>query len=396
MNSPRKPIRSAADLAIHGAAPAYAVPIPVGRPNVGDRDAFVASVDRMFESGWLSNNGPMVEEFESRIADLLGVRHCVAVCNGTVALEIMIKAVGLTGEVIVPSYTFVATAHALSWLGLKPVFAEIDTETHNLDPEAIAGLITPDTSGILATHLWGRPCQIDELQSLADQHGLSLMFDAAHAFLCSRGGRMIGGFGRAEVFSFHATKFFNSFEGGAITTNDDELAERMRLMRNFGFASLDNSVEIGTNGKMTEICAGMGLVNLRNVDEVVSVNRANYHAYREAFAEIDGISIIESAAEPFNYQYIVAEVDESFACSRDTIVAALQAENIMVRKYFWPGCHRMKAYQHDTLPSPQIMPNTELVADRVIVMPTGIGLPSGTIDVVRDVCIALSRGTEDV
>ena len=350
----------------------------------------------MFESGWLSNNGPMVEEFESRIADLLGVRHCVAVCNGTVALEIMIKAVGLTGEVIVPSYTFVATAHALSWLGLKPVFAEIDTETHNLDPEAIAGLITPDTSGILATHLWGRPCQIDELQSLADQHGLSLMFDAAHAFLCSRGGRMIGGFGRAEVFSFHATKFFNSFEGGAITTNDDELAERMRLMRNFGFASLDNSVEIGTNGKMTEICAGMGLVNLRNVDEVVSVNRANYHAYREAFAEIDGISIIESAAEPFNYQYIVAEVDESFACSRDTIVAALQAENIMVRKYFWPGCHRMKAYQHDTLPSPQIMPNTELVADRVIVMPTGIGLPSGTIDVVRDVCIALSRGTEDV
>lgn len=391
----RKVIKCSGDLAIFGAVPAYSFAIPVGRPSIGDRKDFLALVGDIFDRGWLSNGGPLVEEFEKRIARKLGVRHCVAVCNGTVGLEIMIKAAGLTGEVIVPSYTFVATAHALSWLGIKPVFAEVDPATHNLDPDAIADLINPKTTGILATHLWGRPCDIDGLQSVADRHGLSLLFDAAHAFLCSYGGRMIGGFGKAEVFSFHATKFFNSFEGGAITTDDDELAERMRLMRNFGFASLDNSIEIGTNGKMTEICAAMGLVNLDNIDRVVEANRANYYAYREAFEAVEGISIIDSGAEPFNYQYVVAEVDDSFPCSRDAIVAALQAENIMVRKYFWPGCHRMKAYQQDVTSAQQAMSCTELVADRVIVLPTGTNLPPDTIDVIRDVFMTLSNETED-
>ncbi len=386
----QKIIRSASDLAINGVPPAFESPVVVGKPNIGDRTAFLALVDGIFDRGWLSNNGPLVEQLEQRVARELGVKHCIAVCNGTIALEIAIRALGLTGEVIVPSYTFIATAHSLSWLGLTPVFAEVDPDTHNLDPDAIAHLITPRTSGILATHLWGRPCDVDRLQAIADEHRLSLMFDAAHAFLCSHGGRMIGGFGRAEVFSFHATKFFNSFEGGAITTNDDALAERMRLMRNFGFAALDNSVMHGTNGKMSEICAAMGLINLDNVGKVVEANRANYNAYCAAFDGIDGISVIDPSEEPFNYQYIVAEVDSRFPCSRDTIVQALQAENIMARKYFWPSCHRMKAYSESEPYKNLAMPKTELVADRVIVLPTGTGLPAGTIDVIRDVCMVLA------
>jgi dTDP-4-amino-4,6-dideoxygalactose transaminase len=229
---------------------------------MGDREAFLTRVGEIFDRGWFSNDGPVVREFEARLAEMAGVRHCVATCNGTIALEIAIRALGLEGEVIVPSYTFVATAHALHWQGVTPVFADIDPRTHTLDPEAVRRAITPRTTGIIGVHLWGQPAAVDELQAIADEHGLSLMFDAAHAFACTHQGRMIGGFGRAEVFSFHATKFFNSFEGGAVMTDDDEIAEKARLMRNFGFAGYDNVIHPGTNGKMIEVCAAMGLTNL--------------------------------------------------------------------------------------------------------------------------------------
>ena len=257
-----KKIRSASDLALNGAEPAFGEPIHVGRPNIGNREAFIKLTNEIFDCRWLSNNGPLVEQLEKRIAEVLGIEHCIAMCNGTVALEIAIRAVELRGEVIVPSYTFIATAHALSWQGITPVFADIDPITHTLDPVAVRRMITPRTTGILATHLWGTPCDIDGLQAIADEYGLKLVFDAAHAFMSGHSNKMIGGFGQAEVFSFHATKFFNTFEGGAVTTNDDDLANTMRLMRNFGFAGLDNVIHPGTNGKMTEICAAMGLVNL--------------------------------------------------------------------------------------------------------------------------------------
>jgi len=219
-----KPIRIASDLAINGAAPAFADTLHVGRPNIGDREAFLTLMGDMFDRRRLSNNGPLLQEFESRVARRLGVRNCVAMCNGTIALEIAIRALGLTGEVIVPSYTFVATAHALHWQGLTPVFADIDPSTHNLDPDAVRRMITPRTSGIIGVHLWGRGAPVAALQEVADENGLQLMFDAAHAFDCSFQGKMIGGFGRAEVLSFHATKFFNTFEAGAIVTDDPEPA----------------------------------------------------------------------------------------------------------------------------------------------------------------------------
>lgn len=349
--------------------------IHVGRPNIGDREAFLKLAGEMFDRRWLSNNGPIVQEFERRVADYLGVRHCVAMCNGTIALEIAIRALGLQGEVIVPSYTFIATAHALHWQGITPVFADIDPDTHNLDPDAVRRMITPRTTGIIGVHLWGRGAPVEALQRIADEHGLALMYDAAHAFGCSYQGRMIGGFGRAEVLSFHATKFFNTFEGGAVVTDDDELAETMRLMRNFGFAGFDNVVHPGTNGKMVEVCAAMGLVNLDYIDTVIEANRRHYHAYREALAGIPGLRVMPyDEAERNNFQYVILEVDPECRASRDEIVAELHRHNVLARKYFWPGCHRMKPYRDLQPHAGLVLPHTETVAARVIVMPTGTTL----------------------
>lgn len=388
-----KPIRVASDLAINGAAPAFADTLHVGRPNIGDREAFLTLMGDMFDRRRLSNNGPLLQEFESRVARRLGVRNCVAMCNGTIALEIAIRALGLTGEVIVPSYTFVATAHALHWQGLTPVFADIDPSTHNLDPDAVRRMITPRTSGIIGVHLWGRGAPVAALQEVADENGLQLMFDAAHAFDCSFQGKMIGGFGRAEVLSFHATKFFNTFEGGAVVTDDDELAEKMRLMRNFGFVDFDDVIHPGTNGKMIEPCAAMGLVNLDAIDGVIEANRRNHAAYREALAGIPGISLLGyDDSERNNYQYVVAEIADASAVGRDAIVQALHAENILARRYFWPGCHRMKPYR-DLFPHAGLMlPETQRVASRVIVLPTGTGLPDGAVQAISDVMRVMVQG----
>jgi dTDP-4-amino-4,6-dideoxygalactose transaminase len=387
-----KAIRSISDLAINGAKPAFAEPLSVGRPNVGSREAFLKQVGAMFDRRWLTNDGPLVKEFERKVAAYLGVKHCVAMCNGTIALEIAIRAVGLTGEVIVPSYTFIATAHALHWQGITPVFADIDPDTHNLDPAAVRRMITPRTRGIIGVHLWGRGAPAKELQAIADEHGLQLLFDAAHAFGCSSQGRMIGGFGRAEVLSFHATKFFNTFEGGAVVTNEDELAGTLRLMRNFGFVDYDNVIHPGTNGKMIEICAAMGLTNLDYIDTVIETNRRNYQAYRKALATVPGLAVLSyDEAERNNYQYVVVEVDRDCPVNRDAIVAALHAENVLARRYFWPGCHRMKPYR-DLFPrAGDALPQTAVVADRVIVLPTGTALLPGAIETIAAVLRMLLR-----
>lgn len=381
-----KEVRTNADLALHGAAPAYAQPLHVGRPNIGSRETFMRLAGEIFDRRWFSNSGPLVEEFERTIADYLGVKHCIAMCNGTIALEIAIRALDLSGEVIVPSYTFIATAHALYWQGITPVFADIDPLTHNVDPIAVRRMITPRTTGIIGVHLWGRPAPIEELQVLADEHGLRLMFDAAHAFGCSHKGQLIGKFGSVEVLSFHATKFFNTFEGGAVVTNDDQIAEKVRLMRNFGFAGFDNVIHPGTNGKMTEICAAMGLANFDRLYDVVDVNERNYRAYKDAFCGISGVQLIAyDEASSNNFQYIVVEVTEKSRARRDEIVAALQAENVLARKYFWPGCHRMKPYR-DLFPhAGLVLPNTEDVAGRVVVLPTGEDINESDIGFIASV-----------
>lgn len=366
--------------------PAFREPLHVGRPNIGDRQAFLRLVEDVLDRRWLTNNGPLVREFESRIADYLGVAHCVAITNGTIALEIAIRTLGMTGEVIVPSYTFVATAHALSWQGITPVFADIDPATHSLDPDSVRRLITPRTTGIIGVHLWGRPAPVAELEQIAQEHGLRLMFDAAHAFGVGLGDRMVGSFGRAEVLSFHATKFFNAIEGGAIVTNDDDVAHKADLMRNFGFAGEDNVVYEGTNGKMTEISAAMGLANLGAIDDVIAVNRRNYEAYVRELTGIDGISVLPIGEQgPSNFQYVVMMADESCPATRDEIIGALRENNVLARRYFWPGCHRMEPYRTLFPDAGANLPQTERVAARVIVLPSGTSVDEDAVRTIASI-----------
>ncbi len=348
-------------------------PLYVGRPNIGLRERFLARVEDILDRRWLTNSGKYVSELEERLETFLGVKHCIAMCNGTIALEITIRALKLTGEVIVPSFTFVATAHALQWQEITPVFCDIDPETHLIDPVSVERMITPRTTGIIGVHTWGRPCAVETLTEIAKRRNLTLLFDAAHAFGCSHSGTMIGNFGSAEVFSFHATKFFNTFEGGAVATNDDDLAQKIRLMKNFGFTGYDQVDYIGTNGKMTEICAAMGLTGLESLDEFIEVNRENYAAYRDGLFGLQGIRLLEyEGHEKLNYQYITLEVDEGEAgATRDELCQALQSKNVLARRYFFPGCHRMEPYRSYFPHAGLLLPATESVAERILVLPTG-------------------------
>jgi dTDP-4-amino-4,6-dideoxygalactose transaminase len=353
--------------------PAFPEPLLVGRPNMGDRSRLLARISTLLDRRSFTNHGPLVQEFEAALSAELAVAHCVVTCNATIALEIAARALGLAGEVIVPAYTFIATAHALRWQEITPVLADIDQETHNLDPAAVEALISPRTTGILATHLWGRPCDIEALAGIARRHRLRLMFDAAHAFGCSYRGQPLGRFGDCEVFSFHATKFLNSFEGGAVATNDDALADRIRRMRNFGFAGVDQVLDLGTNGKMPEICAAMGLTSLESLDQIIAINQRNYHAYQAGLAGLAGISLISyDPLERNNYQYVVLEVAPALsAISRDELVDQLHRHGVMARKYFWPGVHRMHPYIAEQPGASQRLQATEQVAGSVIVLPTG-------------------------
>jgi dTDP-4-amino-4,6-dideoxygalactose transaminase len=384
-------------LAVLGARPSFREKLYVGRPNVGNRESFLIRVGEMLDRMWLTNDGPFVQQLEKRIADYVGVRHCVAVCNGTVALEIAIRALGLTGEVIIPSYTFIATAHALQWQQITPVFADINEDTHNLDPDAVERMITPRMTAIIGVHLWGQACDVDALTEVARRRNLRLLFDAAHAFGCTHKGRLIGNNGDAEVFSFHATKFFNTLEGGAVMTNDDQLAEKMRLMRNFGFAGIDDVVYTGTNGKMNEVCAAMGLTNLDNIDAIVAANRRNWRSYRDGLAGLAGVKLFRfSEREQCNDQYVVVEVDAAVSrLNRDELVSVLWAENVIARKYFWPGCHRMEPYRSLYPHAGMLLPVSERVAARVLLLPTGPAVGLDTVlaicDIVRN---ALAQGSD--
>ena len=381
-------------LAILGGEPAFTEPLHVGRPNIGNRNALIERINDMLDRRWLTNNGPYVQELERRIADYLDVKHCIAMCNATVALEIAARALDFHGEVIIPSFTFIATAHALQWQEITPVFCDVDPTTHNIDAGKVEALITPRTTGIVGVHVWGRPCPVDALEEIARRRGLKLMFDAAHAFGCSYKGRMIGNFGQAEVFSFHATKFFNTFEGGAVVTNDDDLARKIRLMTNFGFAGYDNVIYVGTNGKMTEVCAAMGLTGLESLDDFIAANRRNYAAYQDGLRDIPGLRLISfDESERNNYQYMIVEVDETVAgISRDDLVRVLQAENVLARRYFYPGCHEMEPYRSYFPHAGLLLPETERLTQRVMSLPTGTAVGP---EEIAEVCAILNLAVRE-
>ena len=315
---------SAQELAVFGGPPAFAEALHVGRPNIPNRERLFERLTAILDRRILTNNGPCVREFEEKLAEMLGVRHCVAVCNATIALQLAVRALRLSGEVILPSFTFVATAHALAWEGVTPVFCDVDRRTHTLDPRQVESLITERTTAILGVHIWGRPCDIPALTKLADNHKLSLFFDAAHAVGCSFQGKMLGGFGKVEVLSFHATKVLNCFEGGALTTNDDALAAELRLARNFGFAGVDRVQTLGINGKMSEISAAMGLTSLESFPNVCSRNRSNYELYQELLANVPGIAFCAyDDSEWHNHHYIIVECEAGLeTLSRDELMSA--------------------------------------------------------------------------
>jgi len=385
------------DLALFGGPPAFPETLHVGRPNIGSSTALVSHLRKMLRRRWLTNYGPVVQQFERRIAELVGVDHCVAVCNATLGLQVVGKALALVGEVVVPAFTFVATPHAFRWVGIEPVFCDVDLTSHNLDPADVSACLSSRTAAIVGLHCWGQPCPVPELEELARRRSVPLIFDAAHAFGCQLGRRPVGSFGNAEVFSFHATKFVNSFEGGAITTSDPHLARELRLLINFGFRGYDDVATLGTNAKMSEIHAAMGLVSLDYMERIVLHNRRNYAAYRRSLAHLPGIQVRELFSSGHgNYQYVVVELDPLHCpLSRDSLLAILHAEGVLARRYFSPGCHRMEPYVSRVTPPPRPLPNTDLLVQRVLQLPTGTAV--SLIDIARIaelIAFALDHGEE--
>ena len=385
------------DFAIFGGRQAFSEKLHVGRPNIGNRQRLMERFNRMLDQRWLSNQGPLVNEFEQRIADTVNAEHCVATCNATVALEIVARALELSGEVIVPSFTFIATAHALRWLGLTPVFCDVNLNDCTIDADHAEQLITPHTTAILGVHLWGRPCAVDQLTDLALRHKLKLIFDAAHAFGCSANGRMIGNFGTAEVFSFHATKVINSFEGGAIVTSDAGLAAKLRLMRNFGFAGYDHVTHLGINGKMSEASAAMGVTSLESFEDFVASNQRIYNQYQEELRGLKGIELLTyDETNRCNYQYIILRVKEGSAgISRDDLSRILWAENVLTRRYFYPGCHRVQPYHADPAFVREPLPNTETLSASTLSLPTGPTLRTSDVSAICEIIrYVIKNGSE--
>ncbi|HEU5104455.1 MAG TPA: DegT/DnrJ/EryC1/StrS family aminotransferase [Solirubrobacterales bacterium] len=363
-----------AQLAVLGGAPAFAEPLHVGRPNIGDREQVLRMIGEALEDRWLSNSGSKLVAFESRLSESLGGLHCVATCNATMGLQITLRALGVSGEVILPAFTFVASAHAVAWERLRPVFADVEAETLCMGPAQAEARIGPETGALLGVHLWGRHGDLEGLERLARERELPLVFDAAHALGCAVGGRPLAGFGDAAVISFHATKVANSFEGGVVVTADAELADRVRAMRNFGFDEESEAVAgLGTNAKLSEAGAAMGLASLAALDGFLAANRANFAAYEKSLSGIPGVELLPFAdPEGTNCHHIAIVVDPTAAgLTRDELMAVLKAENVLARRYFHPGCHRVPP--HDELPTPP-MPVTERAIERCLSLPTGTAL----------------------
>jgi dTDP-4-amino-4,6-dideoxyglucose len=381
------------DLALFGGPRAFSATRYVSRPNTGDRERFLERMNRVLDNQWLTNMGPMMYEFEAKVAELAGVGHCVSTNNATSALQMLLSELPPGSEVILPAMTFVATAHAVRWVGLRPVFCDVDPSSGLIDPACVEAAITPETSAILGVHLWGQPCDVRQLEKLAANNGLKLFFDSAHAVGCTIGGTPLGGFGDAEVFSFHATKVVNSFEGGAIVTDDDELAKRMRCMRNFGFGD-DGGVElVGLNAKMSEASAAMGLTSLEAFGESVARNRANYLDYRARLADVPGLTFIDyDERDTNNHHYLVVRVHEEVCgLHRDLLLSLLRAENVVAQPYFSPGIHQMPPYLGQT----RHLPGTEVLCGQVLALPTGPTIGRGDIEGISDlVRFAVTRGHE--
>ena len=371
--------RALSDLALFGGEPAFSTPLHVGLPNFGDVSALRQRIDEILSSRRFTNDGPFVHELEERVVGVTGAGHAIATCNATTGLQLLARALELNGEIVMPSFTFIATPHAFAWLGLEPKFCDIEERTHTIDPVSLEGAVGKSCSAIVGVHTWGIPCDVPALETLGSRLGLPVIFDAAPAFGCTYGDRPLGSFGTAEVFSLHATKIVNSFEGGVITTNDRELALRLRQLRDFGFTGYDRVGGIGTNAKMSELHAAAGLTTIDALPAILAENLRCYQQYRAALGSMAGLRLLDpSCRGRSNHQYVVLELDEARTLlSRDDLVRTLHAEGVIARRYFTPGCHRSAPYAEREVG--RRLPVTERVSARVIVLPTGPSVTESAI-----------------
>ena len=367
------------DLAILGGHPEFAHMRHVGSPNLPDKSVLLAAIQEVIDSNRLTNDGPRLREFESLVSEICGGVEIVAVSSGTSALELAIRALDLSGEVIVPSLTFVATAQAIAWLGLEPVFADVDPETMTLDPVDVERKITDRTSAVIPVHIWGHICDVAAFDRLAEKYDIKVIYDSCHALGCTRNNVPAGGFGDVETFSFHATKFVNTLEGGAIATTNHEVAMKLKAIRNFGMMAREDVEHVGTNAKMNEFSAAMGIHSIANFDKFVNHNAGNYARYREILDGVPGIRIVESRPQDSsNYQYVVGLVDRDITgISRDELIGVLRCENVDARRYFYPGCHRLDCFGGSN--RFVSLPVTESILDQVIVLPTGLSMSNDCV-----------------
>lgn len=312
-------------------------PVYVTSPLMPPLEEFMPYLEQIWQNKVLTNGGPFHQQLEQELARYLGVEHLCLFTNGTLALLTALQALRITGEVITTPYSFVATSHSLLWNGLTPVFVDIDPISCNIDASKIEQAITPQTTAIMPVHCYGNPCDVENIQRIADLYGLKVIYDAAHAFGVRKNGNSILNYGDLSILSFHATKVFNTIEGGAIICPDAKTKKRIDYLKNFGFADETTIVATGINGKMNEVQSAFGLLQLKHIDQALA-ERARIQAhYYDLLAEIDGIALPHIPADvEWNYSYLPVMVTEDYPLSRDELYAHLREHNIIARRYFYP------------------------------------------------------------
>lgn len=367
-------------------------PILVTRPFMPPYEEFCEGLREIWDTQWLTNNGPVLKRFTAELGDFFETSNICLFNNGTLALQIALQGMGITGEVITTPFTFVATTHALYWNKIRPVFCDIEPETFTLDPSKVEELITPWTTAILAVHVFGRPCKLDALADIANRHHLTLIYDAAHAFGVHVNGKPIGHYGDLSMFSFHATKLYHSIEGGMLTFRDSGLTSVFDYLKNFGFKNETEVVMPGTNAKMNEMQALMGSIVLRYVTALVEKRKRIYEIYKLRLGQIPGITFSPDPepAVTHNYSYVPVLIDEQkFGMTRDELYERLKDYNIFTRRYFYPLINELACY-HSILP-PRPLDVANNVAKRVLTLPTYMDLDEGDVNKMCDILILLSK-----
>lgn len=343
-------------------------PVYVTQPLLPELEEFIPYLEHIWANKQLTNGGPMHRDLEQQLAEYLGVEHLALFNNGTIALLTALQALRIGGEVITTPYSFVATAHSLLWNGITPVFVDIDPLSLNLDPAKIEAAITPQTSAIMPVHCYGTPCNIDAIQTIADNYNLKVIYDAAHAFGIRDAGGSILRHGDLSVLSFHATKVFNTFEGGAIICPDAKTKKRIDQLKNFGFVDEVTVVAAGINGKMSEINAAFGLLQLKHIDQALAQRQAIARRYREALKDIKGIRPV-TADEHGNNGYFPVLVDDGYPLSRDALYERMRDNGIHVRRYFYPLISDFPMYRGLPSAKADSLPVASAVAQQVLCLP---------------------------